>query len=135
MHSLSLSKARLKEQSQVVKSEINKLDNLKNIVNLAQSKIQQIKEPLQSTSQILIEVNNLNKLLDREINSINQNGSVQTGKDTKIIQIMIEQLTVITCRFKSPLIAINQGRNEVDNFLDEAFVSLADTKTAQPIKN
>ncbi len=135
MHSLSLSKAKLKEQSQATKSEINKLDNLKNIVNLAQSKIQQIKEPLQSTSQILIEVNNLNKLLDREINLINQNGSVQTQKDTKMIQIMIKKLTAITCKFKSPLIAMNQGKNEVDNLLDETFVSPTDTKTAQPIKN
>ncbi len=128
---LSLSKARLKEQSQVVEGEINKLDNLKNIVNLAQSKIQQIKEPLQNTSQILIEVNNLNKLLDREINLINQNGSLQTKKDTKMIQIMIKKLAVITYKFKSSLVAINQGKSEADNLLDEALIGLADNKTVK----
>ncbi len=52
-----------------------------------------------------------------------------------MIQIMIKKLTVITCKFKSPLVAINQGKNEADNLLEEAFVSLTDTKTAQPIKN
>ncbi len=48
---------------------------------------------------------------------------------------MIKKLVVITYKFKSPLVAINQGKNEADKLLNEAFISLTDTKTAQQTKN
>ena len=48
---------------------------------------------------------------------------------------MIKKLAVITYKLKSPLVAINLGKNEADKLLDEAFISLTDTKIAPQTKN
>ncbi len=85
---LSLSKAKVKEQFQTIEAGLSKLDHIQDTIVIAKSKVQQIKQPIEYSGKILVEVNNLNKLLEREINQINQNSSMQTKKDTKLIQII-----------------------------------------------
>lgn len=118
---LSLSKAKLKERFQSIESSYVEFNDIKDRINLAQSKIQQIQRPIQNTSQILIEINNLNKLLAREINLINQNGSIQTKKDTKLIQIIINKLAIITSKLKQSLNVVDSNKNEVNSILNQAI--------------
>ena len=126
---LSLSKADAKQQSQTIETGLDRLDLVRDSVTLAKFKMQQINQPLQSTNQILVEANNLNKLLEREINSINQNSSLQTKKDTKLIQIIIKKLIVITSKLIRSLSTVKTSKNEVDAVLDEAIACIKDKST------
>ncbi|MEO1006892.1 MAG: GAF domain-containing protein, partial [Cyanobacteria bacterium J06638_38] len=109
---LSLSKAQIKEQSQQIETGLEQLGNVKTSVDLAKSKINQIKQPMLDTSQILVEVSNLYKLLEREINQINQSSSAQTKKDTKLIQIITRKLILVTSKLKQSLGMVNLNGNE-----------------------
>jgi len=126
---LSLSKAIIKEQSQSIETGIHQLNHVRDTVNLAKSKIDLIKQPMVSTSKILVEVNNLNKLLEREINQINQSASAQTKKDTKLIQIIARKLILITTKLRSSLGSVNASGNEAKLFLDEAIEHIDGNKS------
>ncbi|MEO0925709.1 MAG: GAF domain-containing protein [Cyanobacteria bacterium J06643_13] len=126
---LSLSKAIIKEQSQTIESGIHQLNHVRDTVNLAKSKIDLIKQPMVSTGKILVEVNNLNKLLEREINQINQSASAQTKKDTKLIQIIARKLILITTKLRSSLGSVNASGNEAKLFLDEAIEHIDGNKS------
>ena len=121
---LSLSKARVKEQFQTIEAGLSQLDYIKDAIVIAKSKVQQIKQPIEYTGKILVEINNLNKLLEREINQINQNSSIQTKKDTKLIQIIIRKLLIITAKLRRPLITVNSTGDEANTILDEAIAYL-----------
>ena len=76
---------------------------------------------MNNTGKILVEVNNLNKLLEREINQINQSASAQTKKDTKLIQIIARKLILITSKLRGSLGTVNTSGDEAKLFLDEAI--------------
>lgn len=121
---LSLSKAKIQEQSHTIASDLEQLKELKAGISLAKSKIAQIKQPLHNTSRILIEASNLYKLLEREIEQINRNSSTQTKKDTKLIQIIARKLMVITAKLKNPLSVVNSSSKEANEILEEAIANL-----------
>lgn len=118
---LALSKAIIKEQSHTIETGLHQLNHIKDTIALAKSKIDQIKQPMFDSEKILVEVNNLNKLLEREINQINQNASAQTQKDTKLIQIIARKLISMTSKLKSSLETVNTSGNEAKLFLHEAI--------------
>ncbi|MEM8723347.1 MAG: GAF domain-containing protein [Cyanobacteria bacterium P01_G01_bin.39] len=124
---LSLSKAQIKEQSQQIETGLEQLGNVKTSVDLAKSKINQIKQPMLDTSQILVEVSNLYKLLEREINQINQSSSAQTKKDTKLIQIITRKLILVTSKLKQSLGMVNLNGNEANEILADAIAYIDDT--------
>ena len=117
---LSLSKAKLKEESALVEYGLTELNNVRDTISKAKAKIKQIDTPVQNSSRILIEVNNLNKLLEREINIINQNGSIQTKKKTKLIHIIIRKLAVVSSKLQESLGQVSQSKNEAQTVLNRA---------------
>ena len=119
----ALSKAKLKEQSVLVEHGLTELNNIKDTIDRAQTQIQRIENPIQSTSRILIEVNNLNKLLEREINIINQNASPQTRKDTKLIQIIARKLASVNSKLQESLGKVRQSKNEAKSIIEKALQS------------
>ena len=121
---LCLSKAKIKEQSLAIETGFNRLEDIKNTVNLAQQKIDRAKQPIYSTNQILIEANNLNKLLEREIDRINQTGLAQTKKDIKLIQIIFRKLVMVLAKVRPSLVSINTSRNEANVTLKNAIALL-----------
>ena len=125
---LSLSKARIKEQSQSIETEIHQLKEVKRSLDLAKLRLEQIEQPLQHTSKILVEVNNLNRLLEREIVQIERNSSTQTKKDTKLIQIITKKLIVITSKLKSSLSSADDDRNQANALLSEAIACIDNDK-------
>ena len=125
---LCLSKAKIKEQSLAIETKFNRLANIKNTVNLAQQKIEGAKQPIYSTNQILIEANNLNKLLEREINKINETGFAQTKKDIKLIQIIFRKLVTILAKARPNLGSINACQNEAKVTLNNTIALLEEDK-------
>ncbi|MFM2312813.1 MAG: hypothetical protein RLZZ04_2089 [Cyanobacteriota bacterium] len=126
---LSLSKAIVREQSRTIASSLSQLSLVMDTINLAKSKIEQIKQPIYDTDKILVEVNNLNKLLERELNQINQNASAQTQKDTKLIQIIARKLISMPPKIKNSLGAVNTNGKEARLFLEEAIDHIDSNKT------
>lgn len=126
---LSLSKAIIKEQSHTIETGLHQLNHVKDTVNLAKHKIEQIKQPMQDSGKILVEVNNLNKLLEREIDQINQNASAQTKKETKLMQIIARKLISITSRLRGSLGIVNTNGNEARLFLEEAIEHIDGNKS------
>jgi GAF domain-containing protein len=118
---LSLSKAIVKEQSHTIAASLSQLGRVVDTINLAKLKIDQIQQPIYDTDKILVEVNNLNKLLERELNQINQNASAQTQKDTKLIQIIGRKLISMPPKIKNSLGAVNTNGKEAKLFLEEAI--------------
>ena len=121
---LSLSKAKLEERIHLIESTFPNLDNIKDMVTSAKSQVQQIQQPIQDTFQILSEVSNLNQLLDREINSINQNGSAQTQKDIKLVQIILKKVALNTVKLKKSLNIFNHQKNAIEEILENLATDL-----------
>ena len=118
---LSLSKARIRDRSQTIETGLHQLSHVKDTVNLAKHKMEQIEPPMRDTGKILIEVNNLNKLLEREIDRINQDSSMQTKKDTKLIQIIARKLIAMTPKLRTSLGVVNNNSNQAQLYLNEAI--------------
>jgi GAF domain-containing protein len=116
---LSLSKTKVKENIQAIQSSLSELERTKQQLNQAKSKLQNIQKPIEDTSDILIEINNLNKLLEREFNLINQNSSIQTKKDIKLIQIFAKKLALNTLRLQESLEAFSDKQNNMEKLLDD----------------
>ncbi len=121
---LSLSKAKIKEQSQTIETGLDQLNQIKTLITIAKSKVNQIRQPMHNTGKILVEVNNLNKLLEREINQINQNSSAQTIKDTKLIQIITQKLMAITSKLNNSLGTVNTSGKEANEVLAKAIANI-----------
>ena len=113
----SLSKAILQDKLKSLEKDLKELTSVHDTIFCAQSQIEQIKQPIQQTSHIMREVNHLNKLLEREVNLINQNNSEQTIKDTQLIQIIIKKLAVITSNLHQSLNSIKCNSNRLDTTL------------------
>ena len=118
---LSLSKAELKQESTLVETGLSELNKIREAIDRARTKIEQIQTPIQNTNQITIEINNLNKLLEREINQLNQDSSLQTRKNTKLIQIIVKKLAVVTAKLHQSLVQVNTSSNEAQITLDRAM--------------
>lgn len=125
---LSLSKAKVKEQSLSIEAEIDRLREIKHSLNTAKSEINQIEQPLDYTSKILVEINNLNRLLEREINQIERSGSIQTKKDMKVIQIIARKLIAIAPKLKSSLNSANGSRDRLTTSLNKAIACINSDK-------
>ena len=125
---LSLSKAKITQQSRSVQTRFNQLKDIQSTVSLAQQKVQQAKQPIYSSNKILIEVNNLNRLLEREIDRINQTGFAQTKKDIKLIQIIFKKSVTILAKVRQSLGLINASRNEATIALNKAIAILENDK-------
>ena len=125
---LSLSKAKLKEYSVLVETGLTELDKVRGNINQAHAKIEQLKKPVQNSSQILIEINNLNKLLEREIAQINQNASTQTRKNIKLVQIIVKKLALVGSKLKESLLKVNESTKEAKAMLSQAMFDLDGSK-------
>jgi GAF domain-containing protein len=120
---LSLSKTKVKEKFQASQSSLSELERTKKQLNKAKSQFQNVQKPIEDTSNILIEINNLNKLLEREFNLIEQNSSIQTRKDIKLIQIFAKKLALNTLRLQESLERFSNKQNSMDKLLDDLTMS------------
>lgn len=117
---LSLSKAKLTEESALVEMGLSELNKIRGNIDQAQVRIDEIDKPIQNSNNILVEVNNLHKLLEREINLLNQNSSLQTRKNTKLIQIIVRKLATVSYKLRQSLVTMNNSKDEARAILSQA---------------
>lgn len=123
---LALSKATLKIEQQLAEINLPRLDDAKERLIKAKSQLQEIQEPPGNTSNILVEISNLNKLLIREISLINKNSSLQTRKDIKLIQIFVNKLASNTIKLQTSLSNLDEKANIIDTIIEDLTTSLQD---------
>ncbi|AFZ36302.1 putative GAF sensor protein [Stanieria cyanosphaera PCC 7437] len=88
----ALSKAKLKEQVESFNSVFTNLQNTKQEIAVAKTQIREIRLKVQDTSDILGEINNLYKMLDREVTLINQANLIQDDKKSQLIKIIFKKI-------------------------------------------
>jgi methyl-accepting chemotaxis protein PixJ len=121
---LSLSKAKLREQLEAIHAGFLQLETARDTITITKSEIKGIQQILKNAWQVMLEMNNLNKLLEREINTINQTGSMQTKKETKLIQIIIKKLSVNTVKLRTSFgLFVNKSR-KIEKLLEKGAVGL-----------
>jgi GAF domain-containing protein len=120
---LSLSKSKVEEKVQIIQSNISELERTKEQLNFAKAQLRSVQKPMEDVSDILIEINNLNKLLEREFNVINQNSSIQTRKDIKLVQIFAKKLALNTLRLQDSVERFSSKQDDMEKVLDDLTVS------------
>ncbi len=122
---LSLSKARLKQESDFVATGLSQLDQVKENIDQIKGKIDFLETPIQYTNNALVEVNNLNQLLVREINFLNQSNSTEIRKNTKIIGIISTKMATTNSKLKNYLVEVNNSKNEAQTILKGVLQNFA----------
>ena len=123
MHAgLCLSKTKLKERLHLIKLNLASIDNTKKqLFNIKQT-ILQVQKPVEDTSRNFVEINNLSKLLDREFKSIEQNGSLQTKKDIKLIQIFVKKLLGNIVKLQQSLKDFEERKDILDSVIRKIII-------------
>ncbi len=121
----SLSKAKAREETKLMNNSILMiLENTLDIINFAKSQIQEVQEPIQKTSQNLLEILNLNRLLAREINIINQSGSLENQKYTNLLQIIAKKLYTNIMELQKNFDFFSSKNEAIEKILENAATEL-----------
>lgn len=120
----SLSKAKLAEKSTSISSDQKNLANARDIITITRSQLKEIQTPIQIISQNLLETINLNRLLAREVNLINQSGSAQDKKEKNLIHIISKKLYSNILDLKKSFDLLNDRNQEMDRLLEDATTDL-----------
>lgn len=121
---ISLSKAKLLEQRELISSSLANVEKNRDLVTIAKAQIKDIQQPIQKASQTLLEILNLNKLLAREINLINQSGALQTKKDTNLIQIISKKIYINILELKKRFDFFDSQNKEIEKLLEDTAIDL-----------
>ncbi|MDJ0648164.1 MAG: GAF domain-containing protein [Xenococcaceae cyanobacterium MO_188.B19] len=114
-----LSKAKLLEQSQSISSSLANVEKTRDAVTITKAQIKDIQQPIQKISQTLLEIMNLNRLLAREVNLIEQSGTLQTKKDTNLIQIISKKMYINILELKKYFDFFNHKNKEMEKLLED----------------
>ena len=120
---LSLSKAKAKEKLRSATNSLFQIAEMEKQLNIARQKMQAIEKPVVNVSNILVETNNLNKLIYREINLINKNASIQTKKDTKMIQLFVKKLASNTIKLQNYVNTFVENQNIFNSMVEKLAIS------------
>lgn len=121
---LALSKAQLKEQLAIINANNTDIEAVRDAVTIAKAKVKQVQQPIKDTSTSMVEVDQLNKLLNRELDSISQTGSSQTIKETKLIKIMIRKLSSHIDKIKDYFETLQNKSNQIEELIEDAAITL-----------
>jgi methyl-accepting chemotaxis protein PixJ len=120
---LALSKAKLKEQVESINSILNSLKNPKNELAIAQVKVQQLQRSVRDTTDISVEINNLFKMLNREVTLINQASLIQDEKKNRLIQIIFRKISQNTQKIKDNLQVFASQTEQIKNILERLNIN------------
>lgn len=121
---LAVSKAQLKEQLAIINSNHTDIEAVRDAVTIAKAKVKQVQQPIKDTSSSIVEINQLNKLLHRELDSIDQTGSSQAVKETKLIKIMIKKLSSHTEKIKDYIDVLQNKSDQIEELIEDAAITL-----------
>ncbi len=126
---LCLSKAQLKEQVESTTFSVADLELARDTITIAKSRVKEMQQPLQDSSGTIVEMSNLYKLLNREINSIDSMGSLEVIKETKLTKIVLKKLSVAIAKLNNSLGKFNNGNNKLEQILEDAAINLYNNKS------
>lgn len=121
---LALSKVKLKERVDKTQSSLVCMELARDTITISKSNVEQIREPIRAASQLLIEANNLNKLLSREFDSIVESIPPQSKKQTKFIQILLKKLSSNLIELKKSHVLLHKNSNSMNELLENAAQDL-----------
>ncbi|WP_019506808.1 GAF domain-containing protein [Pleurocapsa sp. PCC 7319] len=119
---LALSRSRLEAELSNLKSSKNSLKAAREIIKFTKIKTQKIGESLQNFNQVLSEVNNLNRILNKEVALIAQSDFKPEKKEIKVMQILAKKMTVNVVKLKKYLDLYQTHVNHMKDILDEAVI-------------
>lgn len=120
---LSLSRAKLKEGVEQLQGKLTEMEAVRDTLTISKTKIEQIKQPLLNISNNLIEINNLTKLLNRELNS--NNGSVlPQSRQTKLIPILLKKLTSNFTELNKSYTLLHGQSNDFQELLEKSATQI-----------
>jgi methyl-accepting chemotaxis protein PixJ len=120
----SLSRANLEAELSLLESSLLSMESAKDAVTLAKAKIQEIQKPIQNTTSVLVEINNLTKLLNREITSVDRSSIIRTQKETKLFHIIFRKLSLNIEKLKSHLGLLQTDTGYMEDLLEDAAMNL-----------
>ncbi len=112
-----------------LETSFTKLDASKDSVTVAKDKIAQMGKPIQNTMMIFSDINNLQSLLLREINSISN------SKETKVMQIIVKKIALNIQKVKNSLSLFQADTNQVEELLKDLATNLDGTESEEIISN
>ena len=116
---LSLSKTKLKEQVSSVSSNLERLELTRDQLTIAKSDLQLLKNKSEGTSNMLKEINNLHKLLERELNSLNKNASIETKKDIRLVNLFIKKLVLSTHKLEKNMSSMDNKKESIETIVED----------------
>ena len=123
-------KAKLQQESTFVETGLSQLHRIKDTIKQAKVRVAQIQTPIKQTNNFILEIVNLNKLLEREINLLNNSGSAQIRKNTKLMQIISCKMTAVNSQLSKYLLQVNNNQNEAQAILNELTEDFAPSDSA-----
>ncbi len=112
-----------------LETSFTKLDASKNLITVAKDKIGQIDKSMQNTMMIFSDINNLQNLCFREINSISNR------KETKVMQIIVKKIALNIEKVKNSLSLFQADTNQVEELLKDLATNLDGTESEEIISN
>ena len=125
---LSLSRARLEEELRVAESSKNSIEAAREAITFTKLKAQKMRESLQNLHTVLLELNNLNRILNREVNSTIKSDFRQETKAIKVMQILVKKMTFNVEKFKNYLGLCQTDVTQIKDVVDEALIRYPFTK-------
>lgn len=116
---LSLSKTKLKEHILSISSNLSGLESTRDQLTIAKSDLQLLKNRSEDTANILAEINNLHKLLERELNSLSKNASSQTKKDMRLVSLFIKKLALSKDKLQKNISALNNKKESIETIIED----------------
>jgi methyl-accepting chemotaxis protein PixJ len=119
---ISLLKSNLVKAEIVLKSNLVKVETVYEALERLNNKMKEIEKSVQGMSQNSSELNNLTKLLNREISSLIEDNLIQ---ETKLMQIIAKKLVLNADQSKDLVESFQLNANEIENLLENAISALS----------
>ena len=110
-----------------LETSFTKLDASRDSITVAKDTIGQIGKSMQSTMMIFSDINNLQNLWFREINSISN------PKETKVMQIIVKKIALNIEKVKNSLSLLQTNTNQVEALLEDVTTNLGATESKEII--
>ena len=94
----------------------------RDIIKFTKIKTQKIGESLQNFNEVLLEVNNLNRILNKEVDSITQSGLRPEKEEIKVMQTLVKKMTFNVEKLKKYRSLYQTHVTHMKDILDEAVI-------------
>ncbi len=119
---LSLSRARLEEELSDGESIKNNLEAAREAITFTKLKAQKIRESLQQLNTVSLELNNLSRILNKEVNSRTRFDLRPETRAIKVMQILVRKMAFNVEKFKKYLGSCQTDVTHIKDIVDESLI-------------